>query len=82
MLTLRLPGPPALSSFRHAKLLQQLRVFVPELQQVDARFEHFVALESELDGSGSEKLSELLRYGPAYSSYETSGQSLLVVPRL
>ena len=82
MLTLRLPGPPALSSFRHARLLKQLQAIVPSVQHVGARFEHFVELERELQSGEQSVLDNLLSYGPAYSAYETDGQPLLVVPRL
>ena len=79
---LRLPGPPALSAFRHTKLLEQLAQAVPGVEDVSAHYEHLVDLEKELTKDERRLLDELLLYGPAYSDYEVSGHTLLVVPRL
>ncbi|MGI9290246.1 MAG: phosphoribosylformylglycinamidine synthase [Gammaproteobacteria bacterium] len=79
---LRLPGPPALSTFRIEKLLPELQAVLPSVQRVSARYEHLVQLESDLTVDELRVLQELLHYGPAYKDAEDSGELLLVVPRL
>ncbi|MDP6693979.1 MAG: phosphoribosylformylglycinamidine synthase [Gammaproteobacteria bacterium] len=79
---LRLPGPPALSAFRHNKLLEQLAQAVPGIEDAGAHYEHLVDLERELTPDERGLLDELLSYGPAWSDYKVSGHSFLVVPRL
>jgi phosphoribosylformylglycinamidine synthase len=79
---LRLPGPPALSSFRLDKLLPQLQTVVPALVSVAARYEHFVAAEAELTSQELELLQDLLHYGPTAGEAATHARRLRVVPRL
>lgn len=78
MLVLR--GAPALSKFRHQKLLKQLRAQQPVIGEVYAEFVHFV------DGPRPSKaeravLECLLQYGSMEQVGKPEGELLLVVPR-
>ncbi len=79
MLVLR--GAPALSSFRHAKLLSQIQTDVPAVSGLYAEFVHFADLKRDLEAPESEVLDRILRYGPKASGGEPVGQMFLVVPR-
>ncbi|MCP3999564.1 MAG: phosphoribosylformylglycinamidine synthase [Gammaproteobacteria bacterium] len=82
MPALRLPGPPALSTFRIDKLLPALQSLVPSIKGLTARYEHIINLEAELQSDELQVLHELLHYGPSYESNMAPGSSVLVVPRL
>ncbi len=82
-----LNGPRALSAFRANKLLTELRGVAPELILVAARYIHFVELAggSELSEGETERLEQLLSYGPRdEAADEPRGATLQVVvaPRL
>nr|WP_297460566.1 phosphoribosylformylglycinamidine synthase [uncultured Halomonas sp.] len=80
---LELRGAPALSAFRHAKLLAALRAQVPEIQSLHADYVHFVDHDDELDSDASERLENLLAYGAARDeSASREGHLFLVVPRV
>ena len=79
---LQLPGPPALSSFRLAKLLPELAAVAPAVSGLSAHFEHFLDLERELHDKERAIVAELLRYGPGDELVAVEGQSMLVVPRI
>jgi len=79
---LRLPGPPALSSFRTEKLLAEIQAAVPNIVGISANYEHIVDLNDDLSASELDVLQELLRYGPALSEAHISGVQFLIVPRL
>ncbi|HEY0340925.1 MAG TPA: hypothetical protein VGC34_08985, partial [Steroidobacteraceae bacterium] len=79
---LPIPGAPALSAFRIAKLLARLQELVPGVSALESRFMHFADLEHPLAAGEREVLERLLTYGPRIeSSAEESGEILLVVPR-
>ncbi|WP_163649825.1 phosphoribosylformylglycinamidine synthase [Modicisalibacter sp. 'Wilcox'] len=80
---LELRGAPALSAFRHAKLLSTLRERVTEVDSLHAEYVHFVDLDGELDDREREVLDSLLTYG-VRDEAETprAGHLFLVVPRL
>ncbi|TVP50739.1 MAG: phosphoribosylformylglycinamidine synthase [Halomonas sp.] len=85
---LELRGAPALSAFRHARLLTVLRERVPEVEALSAHYVHFVDVSSrerrdELDDASHERLAQLLDYG-THTSLEVpdNAQRFLVVPRL
>ncbi|MEX2963869.1 phosphoribosylformylglycinamidine synthase [Microbulbifer sp. TYP-18] len=78
MLILR--GAPALSKFRHQKLLNQLRSLQPAIQDAYAEFVHF-ADSPELSGQQQSLLERLLQYGPSEEKHQPEGRLLLVVPR-
>lgn len=79
---LMIPGAPALSAFRIAKLLTRLQELEPRITGLESRFIHFADLERSLAASEHEVLERLLTYGPRVdSAAEQSGEILLVVPR-
>ena len=80
MLVLR--GAPALSAFRHDKLLSTLKARVEKVSGVYAEFFHFADLSREMDMADQQVLDRILRYGPKASVEESNGQLFLVVPRL
>jgi phosphoribosylformylglycinamidine synthase len=79
---LQIPGAPALSAFRIAKLLSRLQALDPRVTALESRFVHFADLERPLAPAEREVLERLLTYGPRIeSSAEPGGESILVVPR-
>src|SRR5579863_10359543 len=80
---LEIPGAPALSAFRIAKLLERLGTLEPAVTGLAARFMHFADLERPLAAAESAVLRELLTYGPSLPrpTTPTDGARLLVVPR-
>ncbi|MGB5997005.1 MAG: phosphoribosylformylglycinamidine synthase [Marinomonas sp.] len=82
MLTLH--GSAALSAFRKAKLLANMKASVPSVTDVDAQFLHFVELHDgqALSTEQETVLQRALAYGPKSSQVSSSEQSVLVVPRL
>ncbi len=60
---LELRGAPALSAFRHERLLTVLRDRVPEVEALSAHYVHFIDHHDELDQAAQERLAELLAYG-------------------
>ncbi len=85
---LELRGAPALSAFRHDKLLAALRARVPEVESLHAAYVHFVDHEGELTEDERDVLDQLLDYGARHedespqSSADGEGQLFLVVPRI
>ncbi|WP_043528160.1 phosphoribosylformylglycinamidine synthase [Litchfieldella xinjiangensis] len=85
---LELRGAPALSAFRHAKLLTALRAHVPEVETLHADYVHFVDHDGELSGDEHDVLTQLLDYGTAADAADQDapvgreGHLFLVVPRL
>ncbi|MEK1942319.1 MAG: phosphoribosylformylglycinamidine synthase [Pseudomonas sp.] len=79
MLILR--GAPALSAFRHGKLLEQLTAKVPAVTAVYAEFAHFADVTGLLSGDEEKVLARLLKYGPSVPVQEPSGCLFLVLPR-
>jgi len=64
---LELRGAPALSAFRHARLLTVLRERVPEVEALSAHYVHFVDAHTNdrqtLEDASRERLAQLLDYG-------------------
>ncbi|MCC5884395.1 MAG: phosphoribosylformylglycinamidine synthase [Halomonas sp.] len=85
---LELRGAPALSAFRHDKLLATLRARVPEVESLHAVFVHFVDHDGEFSDEERALLGQLLDYGirsesdDARSALDGEGQLFLVVPRI
>ncbi|SEJ34921.1 phosphoribosylformylglycinamidine synthase [Pseudomonas linyingensis] len=79
MLILR--GTPALSAFRHGKLLEQLTQKVPAVTGLYAEFAHFAEVTSALDSNEEQVLARLLQYGPSVPVQKPQGRLFLVVPR-
>ncbi len=78
---LQIPGPPALSAFRIAKLLDRVGAREPAVTGLAARFMHFADLAQPLSAPEREVLAELLSYGPRMELEALAGECLLVVPR-
>ena len=80
---LQVPGAPALSAFRIAKLLARLAALAPDVTALDTRFVHFVDLERPLTAAQRAILDRLLTYGPRLERLldERAGETLLIVPR-
>ena len=80
---LEIPGAPALSAFRIAKLLDRLNAIEPAVRGLAARFVHFADLERPLAAAERELLGQLLTYGPTLPGDlgAAAGERLLVVPR-
>lgn len=79
MLILR--GAPALSAFRHGKLLEQLSQKVPAVTGLYAEFAHFAEVTGELASDDQQVLARLLKYGPSVPVQEPTGRLFLVLPR-
>ena len=79
MLILR--GAPALSAFRHGKLLEQLTSKVPAVTGLYAEFAHFADVNGELTDAEQGVLARLLKYGPSVPVQEPAGRLFLNVPR-
>jgi phosphoribosylformylglycinamidine synthase len=81
---LQIPGPPALSAFRLAKLLDRLQGVDSAVSGLEARFMHFADLAQPLSASEQSVLEQLLRYGPRRPEPPEGegGECLWVVPRL
>lgn len=79
MLILR--GAPALSAFRHGKLLEQLSQKVPAVSGLYAEFAHFAEVDGELSADQQHVLARLLKYGPSVPVQEPNGRLFLVMPR-
>ncbi|MEG1038805.1 MAG: phosphoribosylformylglycinamidine synthase [Pseudomonas sp.] len=79
MLILR--GAPALSAFRHGKLLEQLSQKVPAVSGLYAEFAHFAEVDGDLTADQQQVLARLLKYGPSVPVQEPTGRLFLVMPR-
>ncbi|MFI8747224.1 phosphoribosylformylglycinamidine synthase [Pseudomonas sp. NPDC077186] len=79
MLILR--GAPALSAFRHGKLLEQLTSKVPAVTGLYAEFAHFADVTGVLNADEQQVLARLLKYGPSVPVQEPSGKLFLTIPR-
>ncbi len=78
---LQLPGGPAHSDFRLAKLLRQVQAIEPAVQGLTSRYAHLVDCASALSLTEGQRLHALLTYGPRHEPTEAQGQLLLVAPR-
>jgi len=80
---LLIPGPPALSDFRIAKLLQRLKALDAAVQGLAARFVHFADLAAPLSAAQRSILEQLLTYGAAapQGAAAAPGEAILIVPR-
>jgi phosphoribosylformylglycinamidine synthase len=76
-----LTGSPALSAFRHNKLLAEITDKIHSVTALSSHYIHFVDSASKLDFEEGEILHKLLTYGPAVSEESTEGTLFLVTPR-
>ncbi|MCP1315033.1 phosphoribosylformylglycinamidine synthase [Halomonas sp. 707D7] len=80
---LELRGAPALSAFRHDRLMKALRERVPEVTALSAHYVHFVDGDDTLDDTARARLEQLLDYGSFDGGDDVENPvRLLVVPRL
>ena len=79
---LRFRGALALSDFRLAKLVRELKSAQPALRGLAAEFWHFVEVAREPDAAARGTLERLLRYGVPPGPRTPPGELLLVVPRV
>ena len=79
MLVLR--GAPALSTFRHDKLLSTLQTQISQVKGLYAEFVHFADIKSTLDSDSTQVLDRILNYGPHACVENPTGQLFLVMPR-
>ena len=77
---IKLSGAPALSPFRHARLLPALQA--ADIVQVSAAYWHFAAISAQPTAAELQVLQKILTYGPDQGTQPRDGQLLLVVPRL
>ncbi|OBX37621.1 phosphoribosylformylglycinamidine synthase [Halomonas elongata] len=75
---LELRGAPALSAFRHAKLLDALRSVAPDVEALEADYVHFVDHDGELADEDRRLLERLLDDGTAREA-SPKGRLFLVV---
>ncbi len=81
-IVLRYRGARALSEFRLAKLLPELKKAHPAVRSVAAEFWHFVDADAEPSPEGQRLLERLLRYGVPPQDTRARDTLFLVVPRL
>ncbi|SDF83196.1 phosphoribosylformylglycinamidine synthase [Onishia taeanensis] len=79
---LELRGAPALSDFRHAKLMAALRTQVPEVASLTADYVHFIDHDGDLSCEETATLERLLDYGATATAGSRDGHLFLVVPRI
>jgi phosphoribosylformylglycinamidine synthase len=83
MPVLKLPGAPALSTFRLDKLNARLAGLDPTLRVIEARFWHFVEVDEPLDAQKRRVLDSLLNTPEVpQGSPSTEPHRVVVVPRL
>ncbi len=78
---LEVPGAVAVSAFRRRKLCAALAGEEPGLEDLEARYSHFVELAAPLSAGEREMLERLLRYGPRDDGSVRGAPLTLVVPR-
>ncbi|WP_373092192.1 phosphoribosylformylglycinamidine synthase [Zhongshania sp.] len=76
-----IPGAPALSDFRIAKLVASLTGDIPSLRGLSTQYIHLVDTAVALDSARTAVLSQLLQYGPRAAFTERDGLNFFVVPR-
>ena len=78
---LELPGQPALSDFRLAKLLRSLQRRDERVKSVAARFSYFIALNAPLAGKNKQRLNALLLSGEKPGKLAKGATKIYAVPR-
>jgi len=79
---LKFRGACALSDFRLAKLLPELKQALPAVLGIAAEFWHFVEADGEPDAAERKLLERLLHYGTPLQGEHSGAALFLVVPRL
>ena len=75
-------GRNALSGFRIAKLIAALAAAGLRPASIAAEYHHFVSVTRALSAAERDTLERILTYGPAVDEAASSGETVLVVPRL
>ena len=78
---LELPGQPALSDFRVAKLTRALQRMDDRVESLQARFEYFISTHAELSREQGSRLDALLLSGDKPLKFVKDTRNLFVVPR-
>jgi len=78
-----LPGTPAFSDFRLAKLRRSLAENSVSITRISAQYIHFIDVMDDLSDDESDVLVQLLTYGPKQDAdISDCGDSYVVIPRL
>lgn len=80
MLSLR--GSVAVSPFRLEKILNVLKVSVPNIKHITTEFWHFAWSDIALDAQHTNTLEKILTYGPKASVAQADGELFVVIPRI
>jgi phosphoribosylformylglycinamidine synthase len=77
-------GSSVLSQFRQERLLARFKALGLPIAGIEARFEHFVWCEQAPDSATSQRIKQLLDYGPSANTAEPQSSDLIlrVIPRL
>jgi phosphoribosylformylglycinamidine synthase len=76
-----LAGNRAFSDFNKNKLLKSLQTSLPHIQDIHARYWHFVTTNQALLEDELQRLEQLLHYGESDEEATPNGKLFLVVPR-
>jgi phosphoribosylformylglycinamidine synthase len=74
-----LPGPPAFSAFRIAKLRAALRPVAPDLTGLYGEYVHLLVVDGTLAPEARSRTDELLRYGPRTNMPSAAGERFCTV---
>ena len=74
-------GPPALSAFRRAALLERCRRLAPRVRALEARFLYMAWFDGPPAAAAVRRLGEILGAGAPRDRLEDAPSSLLVTPR-
>ena len=74
-------GPPALTAFRRAALLERCRRCAPRVRALEARFLYMAWFDEPPAAGAVRRLGQVLGAEAAHDSLEASTSSLLVTPR-
>ena len=78
---IEIKGPPSHSPFRLKQLLEELRKLNDSIENLGARYAHFIDASNQLDQKELEVLKVLLTYGPDWDMGPEDGQKIIVIPR-
>jgi phosphoribosylformylglycinamidine synthase len=78
---LELPGQSALSAFRIAKLLDDIRRVQPAVTGLDARFVYFIELGKALSDEDRQRLDALLLSGEPVREFSADSRLVYIAPR-
>ncbi|MCK5918194.1 MAG: phosphoribosylformylglycinamidine synthase, partial [Cocleimonas sp.] len=76
-----LAGNRAFSDFNKNKLLKSLQTSLPKIQDIHARYWHFVKTNQDLSENEQQRLDALLHYGESDNENKPEGLLFLVTPR-